>query len=157
MQYDKYLFISMIIKNRHKNKKSIFLIIIFLLIMHLSGSFYNLYVISKFNITERLIKSYGYCGMPSYGFINNIYNSFNINENILILNDNPNFSFNNSIWFKYKPNFKTNKKKVILINNKNSIDFIDKDRVNLTFKKKQYGTYNIIKKVSNCFYLEKYD
>ena len=45
----------------------------------------------------------------------------------------------------------------ILINNKNSIDFIDKDRVNLTFKKKQYGTYHIIKKVSNCFYLEKYD
>jgi hypothetical protein len=75
----------------------------------------------------------------------------------LILNDNPNFSFNNSIWFRYKPNFKTNKKKVILINNKNSIDFIDKDRVNLTFKKKQYGTYHIIKKVSNCFYLEKYD
>ena len=49
------------------------------------------------------------------------------------------------------------KKKIILINNKNSIDFIDKDRVNLTFKKKQYGTYHIIKKVSNCFYLEKYD
>ena len=82
MQYDKYLFISMIIKNRHKNKKNIFLIIIFLLIMHLSGSFYNLYVISKFNITERLIKSYNYCGLASYGFINNIYKNFNINENI---------------------------------------------------------------------------
>ena len=111
MQYDKYLFISMIIKNIHKNKKGIFLTIIFLLIMHLSGSFYNLYVISKYNITERLAESYGYCSKASYGFINDIYKTFNIDENILILNDNTNASFNNSIWFKYKTNFKTNKKK----------------------------------------------
>ena len=157
MQYDKYLFISMISKNTFKNKKAIYLLIIFLFIMHSNGSFYNLYVLSKFNITERLIKSYGNCGQASYCFINKIYKSFNINENLLILNDNPNFTFNDSIWFKYKPNVKTNKKKIILINNKNSLDFIDKDKVNLTFKKKQYGTYLILKKVSNCFYLEKYD
>ena len=157
MQYDKYLFISMTLKNTFKNKKAIYLLIIFIFIMHLNGSFYNLYVLSKFNITERLIKSYGNCGQASYGFINKIYKSFNINENVLILNDNPNFTFNDSIWFKYKPNVKTNKKKIILINNKNSLDFIDKDKVNLTFKKKQYGTYLILKKVSNCFYLEKYD
>ena len=157
MQYDKYLFISMILKNTNKNKKNIYLIIIFLFIMHLNGSFYNLYVISKFNIIERLIKSYGNCSLASYGFINSIYKNYNINENILILNDNTNFTFNNSIWFKYKPNVKTNKKKIILINNNNSIDFIDKDKINLTFKKKQYGIYRILKNESNCFYLEKYD
>ena len=157
MQYDKYLFISMILKNTFRNKKAIYLLIIFLFIMHLNGSFYNLYVLSKFNITERLTKSYGNCGQASYGFINKIYKSFNINENVLILNDNPNFTFNNSIWFKYKPNVKINKRKIILINNKNSLNFIDKDKVNLTFKKKQYGSYLILKKVSNCFYLEKYD
>tara|TARA_Y100000590_G_C15735469_1_gene1018369 strand:- start:2909 stop:3382 length:474 start_codon:yes stop_codon:yes gene_type:complete len=157
MQYDKYLFISMILKNTHKNKKVIYLLIIFIFIMHLNGSFYNLYVLSKFNITERLIKSYGNCDKAGYGFINNIYKSFNINENVLILNDNPNFSFNNSIWFKYNPNFKTNKKKIILINNKSSLDFIDKDKVNLIFKKEKYGTYRILKNISNCFYMEKYD
>ena len=157
MQYDKYLFISMILKNTKKNKKTIYLIIIFLFIMHLNGSFYNLYVMFKFNITERLTKSYGNCGLASYGFINNIYKNYNINENILILNDNPNFTFNDSIWFKYTPNVKTNKKKIILINNNNSIDFIDKDKINLTFKKKQYGIYRILKNESNCFYLEKYD
>ena len=157
MQYDKYLFISMILKNTFRNKKAIYLLIIFIFIMHLNGSFYNLYVLSKFNITERLIKSYGNCGQASYGFINKIYKSFNINENVLILNDNPNFTFNNSIWFKYKPNVKINKRKIILINNKNSLNFIDKDKVNLTFKKKQYGTYLILKKINNCFYLEKYD
>ena len=157
MQYDKYLFISMILKNTNKNKKNIYLIIIFLFIMHLNGSFYNLYVISKFNIIERLIKSYGNCGLASYGFINSIYKNYNINENILILNDNTNFTFNNSIWFKYKPNVKTNKKKIILINNNNSIDFIDNNKINLTFKKKQYGTYSVIENNDNCFYLEKYD
>tara|TARA_B100001123_G_C15148363_1_gene962483 strand:- start:42 stop:515 length:474 start_codon:yes stop_codon:yes gene_type:complete len=157
MQYDKYLFISMILKNTHKNKKTIYLIIVFLLIMHLSGSFYNLYTLTKFNITERLTKSYGSCGLASYGFINTIYEDFNINGNILILNDNPNFTFNNSVWFKYKPNLKTNKKKIILINNKNSINFIDEEKVNLIFKNEKYGMYRIIKKVSNCFYLEKYD
>ena len=144
----------MILKNTNKNKKTIYLIIIFLFIMHLNGSFYNLYVMLKFNITERLTKSYGNCGLASYGFINKIYKNYNINENILILNDNPNFTFNDSIWFKYTPNVK---KKIILINNNNSIDFIDKDRVNLTFKKKQYGIYRILKNESNCFYLEKYD
>ena len=85
MQYDKYLFISMILKNIHKNKKTIYLTIIFLFIMHLNGSFYNLYVISKFNITERLIKSYGNCGLASYGFINSIYKNYNINELIKII------------------------------------------------------------------------
>ena len=157
MQYDKYLFISMTLKNTYKNKKAIYLLIIFLFIMHLNGSFYNLYVLSKFNITERLTKSYGNCDKASYGFIDYIYSNFNINENILILNDNPNFSFNDSIWFKYKLNIKTNNKKIILINNKNSLNFIDKDKVNLTFKKKKYGTYKILKKLDNCFYLEKHD
>ena len=105
----------MILKSANKNKKAIYLIIVFILIMHLNNSFYNLYILSKFNITERLIKSYGNCGFESYGFINNIYKNFNIDENILILNDNPNFSFNNSTWFKYKTNVKTNKRKVILL------------------------------------------
>ena len=151
MQYDKYLFISMILKNTNKNKKTIYLIIIFLFIMHLNGSFYNLYVMLKFNITERLTKSYGNCGLASYGFINKIYKNYNINENILILNDNPNFTFNDSIWFKYTPNVKTNKKKIILINNNNSIDFIDKDKINLTFKKKTIWNLSYSKKRKQLF------
>ena len=75
MQYDKYLFISMILKNTHKNKKAIYIIIIFLFIMHLNGSFYNLYVLSRFNITERLIKSYGNCGLASW-FRQNVIPNF---------------------------------------------------------------------------------
>ena len=104
MQYDNKIFNSMILKNILKNKKNIYLITIFLFIMQLNGSFHNLYIISKYNITERLTKSYGYCENASYGFINDIYKKNLIDENIEILNDNPNFTFNNSIWFKFKPN-----------------------------------------------------
>ena len=125
--------------------------------MHINGTFYNLYIISKFNIGERLTKSYGYCNDASYGFIDEIYKEYSISENLLILNDNPNFSFNNSVWFKYIPNNKINEKKIILLNNKNSIELIDEKKANLTFKNKKFGIYNILKKKGNCLYLEKYD
>jgi len=111
MQYDNKIFISMILKNILKNKKNIYSITIFLFIMQLNGSFHNLYIISKYNITERLTESYGYCENASYGFINDVYEKNLIDENIEILHDHPNFSFNNSIWFKFKPNIKQSKKK----------------------------------------------
>ena len=157
MQYDKSLLISMNLKNIKRSSKIIFFLIIFLFIMHLNRSFYNLYVLTKFSIIVRLTKSYGYCNDASFGFINNIYNEYSINENILILNDNPNFSFNNSVWFKYIPNKKINKKKIILLNNKNSAELIDEKKVRLTFKNKKYGIYNILKKEDDCLYLEKHD
>ncbi len=125
--------------------------------MHSNRSFYNLYILAKFNIDERLTKSYGYCNNASYGFINEIYNEYSIKENILILNDNPNFSFNNSVWFKYIPNKKLNKKKIILLNNNNSIELVDEKKARLTFKNKKYGIYNILKNEDDCFFLEKHD
>ena len=38
------------------------------------------------HLTDRLIKTYGYCENESYGFINKIFTEYSINENILILN-----------------------------------------------------------------------
>ena len=143
------------LKKIYKNKNNIYLIIVFLFIMHQSNSFKNLFIIKKFDITERLVKYSGYCENASYGFINDVYNKNLIKENIEILNDNPNFTFNNSIWFKYYTNVKIDKNKIILLNNKNSIYYIDNDTVKLTFKKKVYGIYKISKKIDNCFYLEK--
>jgi len=157
MQYDKSLLISMNLKNIKESIKIIFFLIILLFIMHSNRSFYNLYILAKFNIDERLTKSYGYCNNASYGFINEIYSEYSIKENILILNDNPNFSFNNSVWFKYIPNKKLNKKKIILLNNNNSIELVDEKKARLTFKNKKYGIYNILKNKDDCFFLEKHD
>ena len=145
------------LKKIFKNKNNIYLIVAFLFIMHQSNSFVNLFIINKFDITERLVKYSGYCENASYGFINDVYKENLIKENIEILNDNPNFTFNNSIWFKYYTNVEIDKNKIILLNNKNSIYYIDNDTVKLTFKKKVYGIYKISKKFDNCFYLEKND
>ena len=157
MKYDKSLVISMNLKKNYINKNFIYLIIIFLFITHQTNVFRNLFIISKFNITERLLKYSGYCDNASYGFINDIYNENQIKKNIEILNDNSNFTFNNSVWFKYYTNVKLDKDRIIFLNNKNSIYYIDEDTVKLTFKKKVYGVYKILKKFDNFFYLKKND
>ena len=145
------------LKNLYNNKNNIYLIIIFLFIMHQNDSFGKLFIISKSNITERLTKSYGYCENTGYGFINDVHKENPINENIEIFHANSSFTFNNSIWFKHKINTNLNKDRVILLNNKNNIKYIDNGIVSLNFKEKEYGTYKILKKVDNCFYLKKYD
>ena len=157
MHYDKCLLISMILKSKIKNKKTIFLIILIIFLMHSNNVFYNLYILSKYKLSSRLSESYGYCGNASYGFINYIFENYEISENPLILNDNPNFSFNNSVWFKYKINKDTNIRKIILINNIDSLKYVNKDIVSLSFKKKDFGLYKIIENKKNCFYLEKND
>lgn len=145
------------LKNIYNNKNNIYLIIIFLFIMHQNDSFGKLFIISKFNITERLTKSYGYCENAGYGFINDVHEENIIKENIEILHANQKFTFNNSVWFKHKINTNLNKNTIILLNNKNNIKYINSNTVSLNFKKKEYGTYEILKKVDNCFYLKKND
>jgi hypothetical protein len=119
--------------------------------------FYNFYVVSKFKIDDRLTKTYGYCENSSYGFINDIFKLYKIKKNITILNDNPNFSFNNSVWFNYMPNKEFDENKIILLNNKNSIEFLNNDKVRLIFKSKDYGIFSILTQFEDCYYLEKND
>tara|TARA_B100001142_G_C13941873_1_gene503556 strand:- start:120 stop:491 length:372 start_codon:yes stop_codon:yes gene_type:complete len=119
--------------------------------------FYNFYVVSKFKIDDRLTKTYGYCENSSYGFISDIFKLYKIKKNIPILNDNPNFSFNNSVWFKYIPNKEFDEKKIILLNNKNSIEFLNNNKVRLIFKSKDYGIFSILTQFEDCYYLEKND
>ena len=117
--------------------------------------FEELYIMSKFTLKERLTKSYGYCEEASFGFIDEIYKENSITGNIEILNDNPNFSFNNSIWFNYKINQPIDKNQVILLNNKKSIEFLNDGKIRLVFKDVDYGVYKIIKNIDNCYYLKK--
>ena len=140
-----------------KNIKNIYLFIILIFILHMNQFFYNFYVVSKFKIDDRLTKTYGYCDNSSYGFINDIFKLYKIKKNITILNDNPNFSFNNSVWFKYIPNKEFDEKKIILLNNKNSIEFLNNNKVRLIFKSKDYGIFSILTQFEDCYYLEKND
>ena len=140
-----------------KNIKKIYLFIILIFILHMNQFFYNFYVVSKFKIDDRLTKTYGYCENSSYGFINDIFKLYKIKKNIPILNDNPNFSFNNSVWFKYIPNKEFDENKIILLNNKNSIEFLNNNKVRLIFKSKDYGIFSILTQFEDCYYLEKND
>ena len=141
------------LKNIYKNKTSFFLLFIIIFILHQNNVLEKTYIISKFTTKERLTKSYGYCEGPGYGFIDDVFNENKISQNIEILNED--YSFNNSIWFKYKVNQPISKEEIILINNKKSIEFIKNKKVRLTYKGKDYGFYRIIKEVENCYYLKK--
>ena len=141
------------LKNIYKNKKSFFLLLTIIFILHQNSVLENVFTIYKFNSKERLTKSYGYCDGPGYGFIDDVFNENKINQNIEILNED--FSFNNSIWFKYKVNQPTSKEEIILINNQKSIEFIKNKKARLIYQGKDYGFYKIIKKVDNCYYLKK--
>jgi len=141
------------LKNIYNNKTSFFLLLIIIFILHQNNVLEKTYIISKFTTKERLTKSYGYCEGSGYGFIDDVFNENKISQNIEILNED--YSFNNSIWFKYKVNQPISKKEIILINNKKSIEFIKNKKVRLTYKGKDYGFYRIIKEVENCYYLKK--
>tara|TARA_Y100000022_G_C13168749_1_gene337563 strand:+ start:348 stop:779 length:432 start_codon:yes stop_codon:yes gene_type:complete len=141
------------LKNIYKNKTSFFLLLIIIFILHQNNVLEKIYIISKFTTKERLTKSYGYCEGSGYGFIDDVFNENKISQNIEILNED--YSFNNSIWFKYKVNQPISKEEIILINNQKSIEFIKNKKVRLTYKGKDYGFYRIIKEVENCYYLKK--
>ena len=141
------------LKNIYKNKTSFFLLLIIIFILHQNNVLEKTYIISKFTTKERLTKSYGYCEGSGYGFIDDVFNENKISQNIEILNED--YSFNNSILFKYKVNQPISKEEIILINNQKSIEFIKNKKVRLTYKGKDYGFYRIIKEVENCYYLKK--
>ena len=141
------------LKNIYKNKTSFFLLLIIIFILHQNNVLEKIYIISKFTTKERLTKSYGYCEGSGYGFIDDVFNENKISQNIEILNED--YSFNNSIWFKYKVNQPISKEEIILINNQKSIEFIKNKKVRLTYKGQDYGFYRIIKEVEDCYYLKK--
>ena len=138
-----------------KKKKYLFLILLIILISHNSRFFHNIYMLTKYSSEERMELSYGYCENESFGFIKNINKKYNIKKNFLILNDNPDFTFNNSNWFFYKIGKKVSDENIILINNKNSLVFLNNNYVNIQFRNKTYKNYKIISGFNNCYYLKK--
>jgi len=143
------------IKKAIKKNNALFYFLIVIFFLFLNNFFYNFYYIYKKNLDERLTFSYGYCKNEGYGFISHIFQKYDIKKNILILNDNANFSVNNSIWFKFKLKNKINSNYIILLNNNKSISSVEKDNIQLKFKNEISGNYKIIEKFENCFFLSK--
>lgn len=137
------------------NKKNLTCIILIIFTLHFTEFFLNFFKLYKYSYKQRMIMVYGDCGQESYGFIHKIYKKNNLNQNILILHPNPNFSFNNSNWFKYKINNKYYDDRLILINENNNLIKINHKSYLLKFNEKNLGQYKIIDKNYNCYYLKK--
>jgi len=130
-------------------------VVLLILILHLNKSFLDIYSLLKFEPHERMTKIYGDCGGESYGFIKKISKIYNKKLNLRVLNDNPNFTFNNSTWFTYNVNKDYDKDKIILINNINSLKYLDENKYQLIFKNKNLGYFKILQKDNTCFFLQR--
>jgi len=139
-----------------KNKTTVLLFLLILVIMHSNNFFLDTYILLKSNYDERMTKVYGDCGKESYGFIKKNINKHKKDHNLEILN--PNFSFNNSYWMGYlHTNKQFDKDKLILINNKNNLIKIEENKFKLLYQNKNLGFYKILNQEQDCFFLQKYD
>lgn len=118
----------------------IYAVLIFFLLIHFKF-FENVYLVLKYNLQERLISNYGYCGGTSYGFLKYINSKYKHEKNLNIYNDDK--SFPHSEAFVFKPKREYEKDYMIILNYNEHDSYIDmKD-------------YLIVEKFKNCFYLKK--
>lgn len=97
-----------------------------------------------------MIYHYGYCNKSGYGFIKDIYDKYNIDKNINIINyeENP-----KSEWFFYNPNQDYIKNKLIILNLKN-YEKIENNILHIKTHSLEKYRYKIIENHKNCYFLE---
>ena len=148
--------LSDLLKNKKKSKKInhknflniVLILIIFFVFTQEFKIFKNLYNLLNKDYYARASDAYkktffsGYCKGSSHGFLFHIKNKyskrFNKNEIPKIIN---NFNGKKEYWIFFNVNAKINNDQIIILNNKDKID---------------YKKYNIIEQTENkCFFIEK--
>ena len=124
-------------------KPKLLYITLFLFLIIYFKPFENIYLVSKYNIDERLINNYGYCGGVSYGFIKYIDNKYKPEKNLKIYNEDKSYPYSEAFIHKPKKKYIDNFLIVLNYNDLNS-------SINIK-------NYTIIEKFQNCFYLKKND
>ena len=67
---------------------NILYVLLIIILTHLSNFYYNLYSIYVRGYEERMIRTYGYCGGISYGFIKKIKSQFlQFEKKVVIINN----------------------------------------------------------------------
>ena len=134
-----------------KKKENFITLIILLFFLTINNFFYNFYYTIKTSFSERMIYHYGFCYKNGYGFIKYINKKYKLTKNIKIFNH---VEAPNSEWFFYKPNTNYYSKKIILLNYNNLI--IDQKGISRIYLNNKYqGSFKIVEKVENCFFMEK--
>ena len=139
--------------NLIKKKENFIVLLILLFFLIINNFFYNFYYTLKTSFSDRMSYHYGYCNKNGYGFIKYINQKYKLTKNINIYNS---VETPNSEWFFYKPNTDYYLKKIILLNYNNLI-IDNKGLYEININNKYQGSFKIIEKIGNCFFVEKID
>jgi len=128
-------------------KNKFYLTIVLLIFLSISHFFYNFYALSVRDYNERMLRTYGYCGGVSYGFINKISKKYLKSEKkIYIINFESNPS---SYGLFHDIKIDESKINLILLNFEiKNKDILQKEKINL-------DQYQLIEKNKNCFFYKK--
>lgn len=129
------------IKINQKNL-DLYLIIIFLVIIFLIkiDLFRNTYSLLSENYNQRMIKIYGDCGKDSYGFLTEIKNKYNLNENPIIHNSE---IIPTSDWIIYDPTLNFSDHPKIFLN------YIKNPTLNFSLMKNMFVSTNHVQFTDN--------
>ena len=129
------------IKINQKNL-DLYLIIIFLVIILLIkiDFFRNTYSLISENYNQRMIRIYGDCGKDSYGFLKEIKNKYNFDENPIIHNSE---IIPTSDWIIYDPKLNFSEQPKIFLN------YIKNPTLNFTVMKNKFVSTNHVQFTDN--------
>jgi hypothetical protein len=134
----------MIAKKIRKINIYLFVFLIFTTNTHFFNDLYNLFYR---NYDERMIRTYGYCGGISYGFINKIKSKFLQFENkVIIIN---NYTFPSSLGLFPDLLIDKEKNNIILLN------FSDLNKKKLIKFSINIDDYKLIYNEDKCYFLKK--
>jgi hypothetical protein len=131
--------------------KKFHLVIFFLLFSVITHFFYNIYGLNIRKYEERMVRRYNYCGGLSYGYIDNIKNVYLKDAKKIYLINFEIYPASYSLFADI--DIDENKKKIILLNYKDSKDnkkILKNLQINLQ-------EYRLINKESECFFYKKND
>ncbi len=125
-----------------KKKNKVFLILILSLSVFVNYQFFfNTYNLFKNDYSKRMLSIYGYCSKEGYGFTKFIYEKYKPENNLKVINGNPEKYVSINGLFYNKNKFLSNNL-IILINYDQNL-LID------------FENYKILEKNKNCYFIEK--
>ena len=137
--------------NLIKKKENFIVLLVVLFFLIINNFFYNFYYTLKTNYLDRMSYHYGYCENNGFGFISYITEKYKLKKNIKVLNSKKKPS---SEWFFFDPDKEYYSEKLILLNNNNLV--VNEKSISEVFLNDKYqGSYKIIERYENCFFLER--
>jgi len=128
-----------------KNKLSILISIIFIIIILKTNFFQNFLNLVNLNFQKRISKVYGYCDREGIGYVKFIRQKFGKDKKIDLINSLQRNNNNSGVWSIYNTNFdETKPSDYLIIINYNKLN----NKINL-------NNFDILHKFEDCYFLKK--